>query len=382
MALFTQQEYDERLGQAREALAAHGLDGAVCTAPETLFYLAGYEGYTYWADQALVLPVADDEAPTLLVRDTDVATAIETSVVRDIRTYHFGRDEPPTIVADLVTEKGLAGKAVGIEKQAYALPAASYERLAAALGKARLDDCSRLLSRLRVRKSDAELACVRAAARMAAAGMRAGLESIRPGRTEIEVAAAIESALRREGSEYSAMPTILGSGPRSAASHPTPTHRTIERGDPVLFYFAGVRHRYHVTTYRTAVAGKASSTFRRFYEAAEEGLDVLESNIEIGAPVARAARAAAEALRRTGFASYHVARWGYGVGISFPPVWLEAFDVIEESSDTFEPRTLMCLHINFSVPEHRFGIMVGRDYLLTDTGVEALDEIGTQLVEL
>ena len=377
--LFSRTEYEERVFRAQTALCDAGLDGAVCVAPETLFYLGGYEGYTFWTDQALVLSAGGGD-PILILRDTDLPLAAETSVIRDVRTYRFGRDDPADLVRDALADVGLAGGALGAEKQSYALPAAYAERLVARLGDSfALTDCSRLLSRLRVHKSAAELACVRAAATCARAGRMAAMGAIRAGVSEIEVAAAIERGLRDAGSDYSAMPTMVASGPRTAAVHSTPTARVVTRGDRVVVWFAGVARRYHVTAYRTVQVGDPSKRFREMYQAAERSLEVLIENVGVGQPVARAARAASAELRGTGYDEYQIARWGYGVGIAFPPVWLEAFDVLEESEDVFEAGTLMCLHVCFSDPAEGVGLYVGGDYLLTEGGLEALDELGTGL---
>ncbi len=377
---FSRAEYHGRHARAQTALSDAGLDGAVCVAPETLYYLGGYEGYTFWTDQALVLSAGGADA-ILILRDTDLPLAAETAVIRDVRTYRFGRDDPAELVREALADVGLAGGALGMEKQSCALPAAYAERLVAQLGESfEIADCSRLLSRLRVRKSAAELAYVRTAATYARAGSAAVMDAIHAGVSELEIAAAIERGLRDAGSNYSAMPTMVASGPRTAAVHSTPTMRVVTRGDQVVVWYAGVAGRYHVTAYRTVQVGDPSKRFREMYHAAESSLGVLVDNVAIGQPVARAAQAAAAELRATGYSDYQIARWGYGVGIAFPPVWLEAFDVVEESDDVFETGTLMCLHVCFSAPAEGVGLYVGGDYLLTETGLEPLDELGTGLI--
>lgn len=146
------------------------------------------------------------------------------------------------------------------------------------------------------------------------------------------------------------------------------------------FWYAGTSRRYHVTGYRTVHVGPPSRRFRECYGAAEYGLSILADSVSIGRSTADAASTAAAALGASGFARYHLARWGYGVGIHFPPVWLEAFDVTEDSSDSFQPSTVMCLHICFAVPEEQFGLVVGLTYVLTEGGLNALDPLGPGLI--
>ncbi len=379
MPAFSESEYRQRLTRARQALERDGMNGAVCVSPETICYLAGYEGYTHWTEQALIVGV-DDDTPTMVLRDVDQSLAEESTWVTDIRYYHFGVDDPADLIGAIVYEKGCGNPVLGVEQQTHALPGAYAGRIARALSSGLIRDCSRTMSTLRMRKSEAELDYVRQAGAMSRAGMTTGLAALRAGISEIELAAAIERGLREAGSEYSAMPTMVGSGPRSAAMHATPTERVIRMGDPVLFYFAGVRRRYHVTAYRTAHVGIPSARFQEFYATAEHALQVLSGKIEVGQSVRTAAAEASAIVEAHGHKDYHVARWGYGVGIAYPPVWLEAFDVTEESDDIFERGTVMCLHVCLSSPSDGFGVMVGSDYILGTDSMEALDTIGSGLV--
>lgn len=377
---FPAAEYDARLARARHALQVAGLAGAICVSPESLFYLTGYEGYSYWSEQALVLP-ADAAQPVLVLRDVDLPLAVETARVDRITTYRFAAQDPVELIAEALEEGGLLNGPVGIEKQSYALPGAYFERLARRLRHSvELRDCGDLLSRLRVAKSPAELERVQDAAAMANTAMRDAINAVRAGVSEIGLASTIEQALRSANSEYSAMPTMVASGPRTTALHATPSSRVIKLGEPVVFWYAGVSRRYHVTAYRTVHVGPPSARFEAAYGAAQEALEAAVEQVQVGRPVANAAAAATRVLQGNRHDEFQQARCGYGVGIAYPPVWLEAIDVIEESPDTFEPGMLMCLHVCLSVPEANFGLYVGGDYLLAPEGVKALDQVGPDLV--
>lgn len=377
---FPAAEYASRVARARNALQESGLAGAICVSPETLFYLTGYEGYTYWAEQALVLP-ADGSPAVLVLRDVDLPLAAETARVDHVTTYRYAAQDPVELIADALAQAGLPGQQLGLEKQTYALPGAYFERLARRVGgSVELQDCGDLLSRLRVAKSPAEGERVREAAAMANAAMQDGIQAVRAGVSEASLASTIEQSLRKAGSEYSAMPTMVASGPRTIALHATPSRRAIEPGEPVVFWYAGVSRRYHVTAYRTVHVGPPSARFEAAYLAAQEALEAAVEHVEVGRPVAGAASAATRVLQRNGHDRFQQARCGYGVGIAYPPVWLEAIDVIEESPDRFEAGMLMCLHVCLSVPEANFGLYVGGDYLLAPGGVQQLDRLGTDLV--
>src|SRR5215467_9697567 len=96
---FPESEHRERLGKIREAADREGFDGCVCVAPEHLYYIAGYDNFTGGtSEQALIFTTGNDE-PTLIIRDVDLPLALDTSWLKDIRTYHVGAQDPAESIA-------------------------------------------------------------------------------------------------------------------------------------------------------------------------------------------------------------------------------------------------------------------------------------------
>jgi Xaa-Pro dipeptidase len=376
---FSEREAEGRLERARTAMAARGLAGAVCVAPETLCYLSGYDAITYLDAQALML-AADGSPPALLVRDVDVPLAREFAWVTDIRSYHHGADDPWAVVAAFFDERGVVGD-VGVEMRSHALPYESGRALMRCLGPARRGvDASAWLAGLRARKSPEELAYVRGAATLGNEALRSVLGDLRPGTTEVQVAAALDHAVGIRGGEYAPFPTNVSSGPRTVATHATPTDRVLRSGEPLYMCIAAVRRRYYVASYRTVHVGEPGGRFAEVYGAAEEALGVLVGAAKPGAPVKRAAHAAAEYLRERGLGHAARARWGYGVGLCYPPTWLEPPEIVEESDSLFEVGMVLCMHVCMSLPEEGFGIEVGSDYIVRSAAAEPLDALGPSLI--
>src|SRR5262249_2115768 len=151
--------------------------------------------------QALIFNV-DGTEPTLIVRDVDLALPRETSWVRDIRPYHLFTDDVPALIASVVLEKSFRGGKIGIEAQSYALPYSLGEAVARALAPAELVDATEVLGLLRLVKSPLEMKYVRSAAGFARLGLEAARKALKPRITELDLASAIESAMRRAGSDY------------------------------------------------------------------------------------------------------------------------------------------------------------------------------------
>ena len=298
-AVFTQTEHKNRLARARDMLAACGFEVCVSVAPETHYYLAGYDAWVgVNSPQALVFSISEETEPTLIVRNVDTRLATETTWLSDIRKYQLFADDFSKLVAGIVREKGWTGGRIAMELQSYALNAALYSELASALKPAEIFDATRLLGDLRIIKSETEMRYVREAAGYANLGLDAAREALRAGVTEIEVAAAVEGTLcgRR----------AVTTGPylrRSLAVLEPPEvtrHRDIEllsSGDIVHFEFAGVSHRYHATAVHTMACGAPNSRAAELYEIARVSLAAGVSQCHAGAWVADIEEASLEPIR-------------------------------------------------------------------------------------
>src|SRR5439155_15986310 len=89
-----------------------------------------------------------------------------------------------------------------------------------------------LVDRVRAVKSEAELVCVRRAAEIADAAFADLLEHVRPGQTELQIAARLEAVMADHGGESAAIRTMVSAGPDVwCRTHAPPTRRPVEAGD-------------------------------------------------------------------------------------------------------------------------------------------------------
>jgi Xaa-Pro aminopeptidase len=367
-AAFPESEHRERLMWARRALETAGFDGCVCVAPEHLYYLAGYDSWvSVNTPQALIFRVGGGE-PTLVVRDADLPLARESSWMTDIRTYRLHADDVPALIARVVDEQGLSsGARLGIEMHSYALTLAFGLELTKALAAMRLEDATQLLGDLRVVKSPAEMAYLREAARCANAGLAAVRKFARPKITEIALAGEVEAAMRRAGSDYWSIPTELASGPRTPGGHAAPRGRVLQPGDLIHLEFAGVAQRYHAVAVHTVALGEPSGRAQEVYRLARESLRAGIAEVRPGAPVSAIEEASLEPLRRAGLDAAAPMRFGYGIGIAYPPIWLETLQISRGVDRRLEAGSVFVLHACIELPEEGIGIVQGGTYALGRT---------------
>ena len=190
---FEEAEYARRLDAARAALAEARLDAIILFHQESLHYLFGYDQLGYWIYQPVVLTAEASEV-TVLARPLDHDLIEGLPFVRELLAWRddsAAHDDPSGLTREMLADLGLlgAGRRIGIELRTHALLPYYHEKLCAALdGHCELVDASDLITELRLRKSDAEVAYAREAGRIMDAGFAAGFAAMRPGATEADVA--------------------------------------------------------------------------------------------------------------------------------------------------------------------------------------------------
>jgi Xaa-Pro aminopeptidase len=145
--------------------------------------------------------------------------------------------------------------------------------------------------------------------------MTAAYETIRPGVTEIEVAAEIEYAMRKKGGWGTGFETIVASGVRSAYPHGGCTDRKIRPGDLVVVDIGSNFEYYLSDMTRTIVAGKPSEKQAKMYEAVKTAQQKAHQGIKAGAKGKDIDLAARKTIQDAGYGSYFVHSLGHGVGL-------------------------------------------------------------------
>jgi Xaa-Pro aminopeptidase len=290
--------------------------------------------------------------------------------------YHLHSDNVPELIHEILEEKAVRGGRIAIEMQSYALPHALGRALESALGGSELVDATELLGDLRLIKSPAEIAMLDKAGQFAGIGPKAARSLLKPGMSEIALAAEIEAAMRRAGSDYWAIPTELSSGWRSTGGHATPRAKLIEPGDLVHVEFAGVCNRYHATALQTLSVGDPGPRARDLYAIALESLRAGMAQVRPGTPVEAVEEASLGPLRRAGLESAAMMRFGYGIGIAYPPIWLETLQISRGFDRRLEAGMAFVLHSCLELPDEDLGVIQGGTYLLEPEGMRILAGAG------
>jgi Xaa-Pro aminopeptidase len=147
---------------------------------------------------------------------------------------------------------------------------ATWDRLATAAPDVELVPIEGWLEEDRAVKEPAELERVAAACAVADRALAGLLPSIRPGRTEREVAMELEWAIRTAGADALAFDVACLSGPEAALPHGSPGDRPIQAAAVLLFDFGAQVGGYRSDMTRTLFVGEPTTRDLGIYELVAE----------------------------------------------------------------------------------------------------------------
>jgi Xaa-Pro dipeptidase len=381
MALhFTPEELQARVDVACAALSEQGLDGLLMFRQESMYYLTGYDTFGFVYFQCLVLRA--DGRMVLLTRSADLRQARHTSTVEDVRVWVDEEGSRPALVLrDILDELGLGGRRLGVEYEAYGLSARRGRQLDSALdGFARLVDASELVSRQRVVKSEAELAYVREAGRLADAGLLAAIETTRAGVSEAEVLAAMQGAELAGGGDLSANPPVIGSGPDALLCRYRTGRRVLDPIDQLTLEFAGVFRHYHVAWMRTLYVGEADDRQRAMFLACQEALGAAEAGLAPGVPMGAVFDAQAAVLDAHRMRPHRLNACGYALGATFQPNWMDWPMFYTRNPVRLQAGMVVFLHMILADSDTGRAATLGRTSIVGPAGPEPLSQVPLELV--
>lgn len=381
---FEREEFASRVARAVSSLTAQGLDGVLLFAPESHYYLCGYDTFGFAMFQCLVLS-ANGELH-LLTRAPDRLQAKLTSTLDDDHVHIWADREgvnPAQALASLLKALGLDGARLGVETRTAGLTAHAWQQLEHALaGRATLLEASDLVSGLRRVKSAREIDYHRRAAELADDALDAALRSTCEGAFEGDILAAMQGAVFRGGGDYAGNEFIIGSGEGALLCRYRSGRRNLDTRDQLTLEWAGAYRRYHAAMMRTLLVGPASAEHVRMHTAAVEALEACEQAIRPGSPMGAVFDAHARVFEQHGLGHARLNACGYGMGAIFNPIWVDFPMFYQGNPLPMEVGNVFFLHMILMDEPSGLAMCWGHSVLVTDSGVERLSRHPLDRVEL
>ncbi len=252
-----------------------------------------------------------------------------------------------------------------------------YEVLKARLKTKELVPLAGELAKLRRIKTAEEIALHRQAEHIGDVAFEEILKELRPGMTELEVAARLEYIMKMNGADKLSFESIVASGVNSSKPHAEPGHKKIESGDFVTMDFGCVYNGYCSDMTRTVVVGKADERQKEIYNTVLKAQLAVLAMLKPGLPGKAYDKVARDVIYGAGYEGY----FGHGLGHS---VGLEIhedprFSMIEE--DIVEAGMIMTVEPGIYLPDFG-GVRIEDMVVLTKDGYENLTHSRKELIEL
>jgi Xaa-Pro aminopeptidase len=380
---FAEAEYRARARRVRDEMGRRGVDVLFVMSPANICYLTGFESVWYPPRAPLGVVVSRSDDRLVFLDYERHETLVRRSALFDDAVFYRYDDAIESIVAAFQRREWIEGT-IGIEWWTQTpggpLVRETAERLAAV--GASIADGDWIVDRVRAVKSEAELSCIRRAAEIVDNAFADLLESVRPGQTELQVAARLDTAMAEQGGEHAAIRTMVSAGPNVwFRTHSPPSRRTLEVGDVVYVDACGVFNRYHADLCRTVAIGRDHPDARLILEQTAGSVEEVRRVVRPGDPLDVAQRAAEEYV----FSRFPREQvwWvgGYSLGIALPPSWVGhtylANDAFE--SFTWEPGYVTNYENILFDRERGFTASYMETLVMTEDGIELLSRHSREL---
>jgi len=359
-----------RLRRAGLATAEAGLDALLVTPGPDLTYLCGYDAVALERLTCLLVPAHGDPSVVVPLLEAPAAAA---SPIGDLGLAIHSwaeTDDPYAVVAGLLP----GASAVALDDRMWAAKVLSFREAMPGVLQHRAGP---VIGQLRMRKTDTEVAALRAAgAAIDAVHARIG-EWLVPGRTEREVGADIADAILA-GGHRSVDFVIVASGPNGASPHHEVSDRVIQTGDAVVVDIGGTMSTgYCSDSTRVYATGAPDAQFLAAYQVLQAAQDAACRWARPGVSCASVDAAAREVIEAAGYGELFIHRTGHGIGLETH----EEPYIVAGNDQLLEPGMAFSVEPGIYLAGS-FGARIEDIVVCTATGAERLNHRPRELVVL
>ena len=335
----------ERINRLKYRMKEMGIDAFLCRLPENVTFLSGW-----WPLTGTSWAIFTAEGQSHLVVPACEAVEAQAGGITGMSTYEWGHlaaadPEGETIAALRSAFRlfGIEEGNIGIDEDFESiapplnvaepsLPSARLtQKLMEVIPEASFFIATSEINNLRVRKTPSEVEKFRTANEIAGFGLQAFRQEVRPGITEIEIAASVNQAIAIRGSGYKGVTSARGFAQVSSGQGTEKAwrpcvvtgNRKLQKGDIVLLELGAVADGYWADNTRCMVAGGPDPGQKKIYDVVLRAQTAAREAIKPGVPMSEVDRTARDIIEKEGYGKYFIHITGHGVGWryhEFPPL--------------------------------------------------------------
>ena len=360
-AMATATSLSERAGRLGARLEAADLDALLVTDLVNVRYLTGFTGSNGFAVVG----------PELRRFVTDFRYVVQSAQQVD---PSFERVRVAQELLDAV-EDVLPGGAIRLGFEAAHLSVKEHARLRERLGgRVTLTPAPELVEELRAIKDELEIDRIRAAAELADAALRDVLEQGLVGRTEREVALALEVAMRERGAQRPSFDPIVAAGPHGALPHATPGDVPIGTDQLVVIDWGTQLDGYCSDCTRTFATGEVGDRGREIYALTLAAQLAGLEGVRAGVRAREADSASRQVIDEGGYGEQFGHGLGHGVGLEIH----EAPRLSQRSEATLQAGNVVTVEPGIYLPGE-LGVRIEDLVVVREQGCEILTALPKEL---
>ena len=368
---FSASEMNRRLGALRAHIAERQVDACLFTSIHNIHYFSDFLYCSFGRTYGLVVTQEDQ---TTISANIDGGQPWRRTFGDNVVYTDWHRDNYFVAVKGLIPD----GSRLGIEFDHVTVE--NLRKLQGALPAAELIDVSKPTMRMRMVKSDEEIAWIRESARVADIGGAACVEAIAVGVPEYEVALHATQAMVREIGQSQPHVELMDtwtwfqSGINTDGAHNPVTSRRIERGDILSLNCFPTPAGYYTALERTLFAEECSDEHLRLWNI---NVEVHEAGIALIKPGARCCDIAVELntiYERYGLLPNRTFGYGHSFGVLCHYYGREAgLELREDVPTVLGPNMVVSMEPMIMIPEGQPGAGGYREHnilVVTEQGAE------------
>lgn len=347
----------------RKSFDELGIDGILVTDSINRRYLTDFTG------SAGTVLISKTEAYLLVdFRYTSQATA----QTKDFTVKEIDR----AIIFEEITN---LAESLGIKKLGFEQQHVSYQYYSefSKYAKAHLVPLSGVVEKLRMFKSESEIAILKKAAEISDAAFSHILTVIRPGITEIEIANELEFHMRKLGATSSSFDMIVASGVRSSLPHGVASEKVVEQGDMITLDFGAYYNGYCSDMTRTIAVGEPDPKLKEIYAIVSGALEHALAGIKAGMTGKEADALTRDYISEKGYGEYYGHGMGHGIGLYIH----EDIFMNPKCEQLIEEGMVLTVEPGIYIP-NLGGVRIEDDIILKKDGIEIITKSNKELIIL
>jgi len=360
-----------RFDQLNTSLRTSDLDAVILNPGPTLTHLTGLQFHLM--ERPVVLLFAKDQDPAIVLPELELQKVASLPYKLQVFPYSENPSEWDNAFRKATQALGLDGKRIGVEPRQLRLLEFRYVKAGAP--EADYPDASEVLSSLRLRKDQAEVAAMRRAVKIAQDALEATIPLIKIGMTEKELSSELVVQLLRQGSDPEIpFAPIVSSGPNAANPHASPSDRKLQAGDLLVVDWGATYDGYISDLTRTFAVGEVDDEYKTIHQIVQEANAAGRAAGKPGVPCANVDKAGRDVIENAGYGMYFTHRIGHGIGMEGH----EEPYMRGDNMQLLEPGMAFTVEPGIYLP-NRNGVRIEDNVVITETGADVLSDMPREM---